>query len=137
MGPQLSAGSLARILMVRVLTASMLALPVLSGAAAHHGWSWADADQIELKGTIRDIYIGPPHPTLDVETASDGVWRVELGNPRQTERAGFVEGSAKVGDEIVAIGNRSQDAGEKRMKAVRITVGGKTYDIYPERIRTN
>ena len=137
MGLQLPAGSVARVLTMRVIMASMLALPVLSGAAAHHGWSWAEDDQIELTGTIRNIYIGPPHPTLDVETSSDGVWRVELGNPRQTERAGFREGSAKVGDQIVATGNRSQDASEKRMKAVRITVGGKTYDIYPERIRTN
>ncbi|WP_245316233.1 MULTISPECIES: DUF6152 family protein [Chelatococcus] len=137
MGSQRTAGQFARVIVARLFVASMFVLPVLAGAAAHHGWSWADADQIELKGTIRDIYIGPPHPTLDIETASDGVWRVELGNPRQTERAGFVESSAKVGDEIVAIGNRSQDAGEKRMKAVRITVGGKTYDIYPERIRTN
>jgi hypothetical protein len=35
----------------------------------------------------------------------------------------------------VAVGNRSKDHAEKRMKAVQISVGGKTYDIYPERIR--
>lgn len=86
---------------------------------------------------IRELCIGPPHPTLDVETANDGLWRVELGNPRQTERSGFVHDSAKIGDEVVALGNRSTDPGEKRMKAVRIAVGGKTFDIYPERIKTN
>ncbi|WP_132031331.1 DUF6152 family protein [Aquabacter spiritensis] len=104
------------------------------GAAAHHGWSWAAADQIELTGRIADLYIGPPHPTLKLETA-DGVWTVELGNPSQTRRAGFVEGSAKVGDTVTALGNRSQDAAEKRLKAVRLTVGAKVYDIYPERIQ--
>ena len=36
---------------------------------------------------------------------------------------------------IVAIGNRSQDHAEKRMKAVQISVDGKTYEIYPERIQ--
>ena len=107
-----------------------------TGAAAHHGWSWAEAEQMELTGTIETVSMGGPHPSLDVK-ASDGVWRVELGNPRQTERSGFVEGSAKSGDAIVALGNRSQDASEKRMKAVRITVSGKRYDIYPERIQTN
>ncbi|YBV97790.1 DUF6152 family protein [Phyllobacteriaceae bacterium JZ32] len=121
----------------RVFGGGVLAMLIVSGAAAHHGWSWAEADQMELRGAIRDIYIGPPHPTLEVETADDGLWRVELANPSQTERAGFVEGSAKVGDEIVALGNRSTDPEEKRMKAVRITVGGKTYDLYPERIKTN
>ena len=70
-------------------------------------------------------------------TADDGLWRVELGNPRQTERSGFVEGVAKPGDQVTALGSRSQDPQEKRMKAVRITIGEKRYDIYPERIRTN
>ncbi|RCS23513.1 hypothetical protein DUT91_12265 [Phyllobacterium salinisoli] len=120
----------------RFLGGGILAMLIVSGAAAHHGWSWAEADQIELRGTIRDIYIGPPHPTLDVETASDGMWRVELANPRQTERAGFMEGSAKVGDEVLVLGNRSTDSSEKRLKAVRITIAGKAYDLYPERIKT-
>ena len=41
------------------------------------------------------------------------------------------------GDTIVILGNRSLDQAEKRMKAVRITVAGKVFDIYPERIQTN
>lgn len=118
-----------------VAMAAVAAAFVASGAAAHHGWSWAEADQVELAGTIRDIHIGPPHPVLTVETADAGLWTVELGNPRQTERSGFGSGSAAVGDRVVALGNRSSDAGEKRLKAVRISVGGKTYDLYPERIR--
>lgn len=120
----------------RLLTGTLMAMLVFAAAAkAHHGWSWAEADQIELTGTILEIYIGPPHPVLHIETAEDGVWTVELGNPRQTARAGFNEQSAAVGDAIVALGNRSTDPDEKRMKAVRITVRGVTYDIYPERIQ--
>ncbi len=120
----------------RILTAASIAAAVAGSAAAHHGWSWAESGQIELRGTIASISFAPPHPSLEVRT-QDGVWRVELGNPNQTQRSGFVEGQAKVGDEIVATGNRSQDPDEKRMKAVRITVAGKTFDIYPDRIRTN
>ncbi|MBX5133825.1 hypothetical protein HJB79_14420 [Rhizobium lentis] len=121
----------------RVVAVAMLVAVFATGAAAHHGWSWAEADQIELRGTIERISMGWPHPTLDIATADDGVWRVELGNPRQTERSGFVEGVAKPGDQVVALGNRSQDQKEKRLKAVRITIGEKRYDIYPDRIRTN
>ncbi|ACP24490.1 hypothetical protein NGR_c06970 [Sinorhizobium fredii NGR234] len=121
----------------RAVLGSVLGLLLVTGAYAHHGWSWAEADQIELSGTIREISMAPPHPTLRVETKNDGLWLVELGNPRLTERSGFVEGVAKVGDPIVALGNRSLDRAEKRMKAVRITVAGKVYDIYPERIQTN
>lgn len=123
-------------LLGRIFSGAAVAAIFATGALAHHGWSWAEADQIELRGIIREIYIGPPHPTLDVETASDGLWRIELANHNQTTRAGFVEGSAKEGDEIIALGNRSTDPQEKRMKAVRISVAGKTYDLYPERIKT-
>lgn len=121
----------------RVLLAG-LALSALAAVApsamAHHGWSWAESEQMTLQGTIEQVQIAPPHPNLRVR-ASDGVWVVELGNPNQTKEAGFVEGSAKPGDAITAIGNRDQDAGNKRMKAVQIMVGGKTYDIYPSRIK--
>ena len=118
------------------LLGAAMAVAMGGAAAAHHGWSWAEADQIELTGTIQAISFAPPHPVLEVR-AEDGVWRVELGNPNQTQRSGFVEGQAKVGDEITATGNRSEDASEKRMKAVRIVVAGKTFDIYPERIKRN
>ncbi|MBE7375063.1 DUF6152 family protein [Pseudomonas lopnurensis] len=106
-----------------------------SAAFAHHGWFWAESEQMELTGTVTRVQIAPPHPWLDVE-APDGTWRVELGNPSQTQRAGFTAESASEGDTITAIGNRSKDESEKRMKAVQIEVGGETYDIYPERIQS-
>lgn len=117
----------------RLALAAGLLAATATAALAHHGWSWAEADQIEITGTIQEIYIGPPHPTLDVAT-EEGTWHVELGNPRQTERAGFVEGVASVGDEVTALGNRTTNPDELLMKAVRITVNGETYDIYPDRI---
>jgi hypothetical protein len=114
-----------------------LALPLVlaATAAAHHGWSWADEDQMRLTGVVKKVVVAPPHPYLDVQTSGDGLWRVELGNPSQTRESGFTDQSAKPEQSIVAVGNRSKDHAEKRMKAVQISVGGKTYDIYPERIR--
>lgn len=118
--------------------AALITLAAMAGFAApvsaHHGWSWAESEQIELRGTVEKVQVAPPHPWLDVRT-DDGTWRVELGNPAQTREAGFVEGSAKPGDTIRATGNRDQDKANKRMKAVQIEVGGKTYDIYPSRIK--
>ena len=105
-------------------------------AAAHHGWAWAEGEQTTLQGTIQSISFAPPHPSLEVD-ADGTVWQIDLGNPRQTERSGFREGSAKVGDAITVLGNRSKDQTETRMKAVRITVGAKNFDMYPERIETN
>ena len=99
---------------------------------AHHGWSWTQDGFFELEGIIKAIYIGNPHATLDVDVEGE-IWRVELAPPGRTIAAGFTEEVAKVGDEVIALGNRSRDETEKRMKAVRITVNGKTYDVYPDR----
>ena len=117
--------------------AAAVSLAATGAALAHHGWSWAEGEQTELEGTIAEVSMAPPHPSLKVEASDGVVWQVDLGNPRNTERSGFVEGSAKVGDPIVVLGNRSLDKDEKLMKAVRITVAGKAFDIYPERIETN
>jgi hypothetical protein len=104
-----------------------------TAAFAHHGWSWTQDGFFELKGTITAIYIGNPHATLDVDAEGEA-WRVEMAPPSRTIAAGFTEAVAKVGDEVTAIGNRSVDQAEKRMKAVRIIVNGKTYDVYPDRV---
>ena len=108
--------------------AAGLALLAARPSLAHHGWSWTEDGFFELEGVIREIYIGNPHATLDVEVEGE-IWRVELAPPSATIRAGFTEDAAKVGDEVVSL-----DETEKRMKAVRITVNGKTYDVYPNRV---
>jgi len=107
-----------------------------SSARAHHGWAWAEGEQATLTGTVQSLSMAPPHPSMHVQ-ATDGVWFVELGNPFQTERSGFTQASAKAGDTIVALGNRHLDKTKLHMKAVRVTVAGRTYDLYPERIRSN
>ncbi|MBZ9853307.1 hypothetical protein LB566_05820 [Mesorhizobium sp. CA13] len=114
------------------LTAAVI-LAAGTAAYAHHGWSWTQDGFFELKGKITAIYIGNPHATLDVDAQGEA-WRVEMAPPSRTIAAGFTEEVAKVGDEVTAIGNRSRDETERRMKAVRIIVGGKTYDVYPDRV---
>jgi uncharacterized protein DUF6152 len=106
-------------------------------ASAHHGWSWAEEEQSTLTGTIVSVSMAPPHPQLNVKAADGVVWLIDLGNPNQTERSGFTAASAKPGDAVVVLGNRDKDKSKMHMKAVRITVAGKQYDMYPERIRTN
>ena len=113
------------------------AAAVARPAAAHHGWSWADDQQSTLQGVIETISMAPPHPSLNVKAGDGVVWLVDLGNPNQTERSGFTGTSAKAGDAITVLGNRHKDRTKRHMKAVRITIAGKNYDMYPERIRTN
>lgn len=121
---------------LRAALAASAALSLSLPALAHHGWNWAEEAQTEMAGTIQSISFAPPHPSMTVEV--DGaVWQVDLGNPSQTQRSGFAPGSADVGDEVTILGNRSLNTDEKRIKAVRITVGGSQFDMYPERIKSD
>ncbi|MCC7253138.1 DUF6152 family protein [Hyphomicrobium sp.] len=117
------------------LLVAAVALLSTAPAVAHHGWSWAVDEQTELTGTIQEISMAPPHPTLRVADLDGTVWQVDLGNPGQTARSGFTGESAKPGDAVTVLGNRHRDETKKHMKAVRITIGGINYDMYPDRIR--
>ena len=119
---------------IRIL-ASLALVAGASMASAHHGWSWADGEQTTLVGIIESISMAPPHPTLKVKSREGQSWQVDLGNPTQTERSGFAAGTAKAGDPITVLGNRHKDASVMQLKAVRVTLDGKNYDKYPERIR--
>lgn len=116
-----------------VTLAAAVILAATTAAYAHHGWSWTQDGFFELRGKITAIYIGNPHATLDVDAEGEA-WRVEMAPPSRTIAAGFTEQVAKIGDEVTAIGHRSRDESEKRMKAVRVIVGGMTYDVYPDRV---
>ncbi|MFC3628772.1 DUF6152 family protein [Paracoccus angustae] len=127
--------------MFRTLCSATLALGLAVAASAparaHHGWSWAQEDQTRLEGVIEEISMAPPHPSLRVRAADGTVWFVELGNPGRTARSGFAADTAGIGDRVTVIGNRDRDAGEAHMKAVRIVIDGRNYDMYPERIRSD
>lgn len=81
--------------------------------------------------------MAPPHPSLRVRAADGTVWFVELGNPGRTTRSGFGPDTAAVGDAVTVIGNRDRDRAEAHIKAVRIVIDGRNYDMYPERIRSD
>ena len=112
------------------LIAGLLALP--TAALAHHGWNWTADEETRLSVTIREISFGNPHGHLTLET-DDGVWDVDLAPPSANAAAGFVDGVAKPGDAVEMTGHRSKDPADMRFKAETITVGGKTYDVYPGR----
>jgi len=121
-----------RRLLAATLAASLAAVTL--PALAHHGWDWAQAEQTEMKDTVQKVSMAPPHPSLQVKAADGVVWQVDLSNPGQTERSGFTGTSAKPGDSIVVLGNKHKDKSKRVMKAVHVTIGGKNYDMYPERI---
>ncbi|MGQ7792404.1 DUF6152 family protein [Faunimonas sp. B44] len=122
-----------------MLTRRDLLVPIIAtvlapaAALAHHGWGWTEGAVFVLEGTIEEIFLGNPHAMLKVR-AADGVWEVDLAPPIRTRRAGFDEEAAAVGDAVVVRGHRSSNPGDRHMKAIRVEVRGKTYDVYPDRV---
>lgn len=114
-------------------TGLLLAMASVS-ALAHHGWSWAEEKQTTLEGKILSVSMAPPHPQLQVVADDGSRWQIDLANPAQTERSGFTAQSASAGDRVTVLGNRNKEPGKRHMKAVRITIDGRNYDLYPERL---
>ena len=102
-------------LLARLFLAVAAVSLTVSAGRAHHGWSWAVDEQSTLEGTIKDVSMAPPHPSLHVTDAGGIVWFVELSNPSQTARAGFTATSAKPGDIVLAVVD-----GEMTVKVLRM-----------------
>jgi hypothetical protein len=112
------------------VAAAAFALP--AAALAHHGWGWTEDEESRLSGTIESISFGNPHMHIKLK-ASKGTWAVDLSPPIVAERSGFWPGAAKAGDRVVLTGHRARDHDLLAFKAETVTVGGRTYDVYPQR----
>jgi hypothetical protein len=115
-----------------------LAMSVLSAGAAqaHHGWAWAEDETFELTGVIKSAKLGNPHGILKVAAKNEGKpeeWTVEVGQPWRNERAGLKDSMLVKGVELTVQGNRAKDRKLKVMKAARVIIEGKVYNLYPER----
>ena len=101
-------------------------------ALAHHGWSWTEDGNVELTGVIESARLGNPHGRLTVDAGGEQ-WLVEVGQPWRNERAGLTDAMLSEGAEATFIGQKSADSDEKRLKAERIRIDGKLYELYPDR----
>lgn len=122
----------------------MIRLPMIAGAvllfglaplgpvAAHHGWGWATDEEFELTGTVKHVRYGNPHGTMTLATRS-GEWTVEIGQPWRNEQAGLTRQVLQPGTRLLVHGHRSARNGERLLKAERIVIAGKSYNLYPDR----
>lgn len=103
-------------------------------AFAHHGWRWTEDGKFELTAVIEKATLGNPHGVLILD-ADGEKWTAEVGQPWRNERAGLSDDMMVKGVELTIVGKRSADPAEKRVKAERILIKGKPYDLYPERLK--
>lgn len=116
----------------RTLIIWVASLTLTGPAMAHHGWRWTADGNFELTGIIKSARLGNPHGVLQID-ADGEIWTVEAGQPWRHERAGLDENLLAPGTEITISGGRSTDLAEMRVKAERITIAGKLYNLYPNR----
>jgi Family of unknown function (DUF6152) len=114
------------------LLAVVLAIFLAQGAMAHHGWGWASEEEFELTGKITKVRLGNPHGEVTVDANGES-WIVEVGQPWRNDRAGLTPELLSVGRIITAHGHRSAKQDERLMKAERVVIDGKSYNLYPDR----
>jgi hypothetical protein len=114
------------------LAAAFLVAGFPAAALAHHGWGWATEEEFEITGRIVGVRLGNPHGevTIAVENAK---WLAEVGQPWRNERAGLTEKLLRVGQVITIHGHRSANPAQRRVKAERVVIDGKSYNLYPDR----
>ena len=116
----------------RGLLALALATLLTQVAMAHHGWGWASEEEFELTGKITNVRLGNPHGEIAVD-ANGEKWMVEVGQPWRNEQAGLTPELLSVGRVMTVHGHRSKKESEKLMKAERVIIEGKSYNLYPDR----
>ena len=109
-----------------------LGLALAQGSMAHHGWGWASEQEFELTGKIAKVRLGNPHGEVTLDVAGEK-WVVEVGQPWRNERTGLTSDLLGVGRVMTAHGHRSSKPDERLMKAERVVIDGKSYNLYPDR----
>src|SRR5215210_9067685 len=101
----------------------------LTPIAAHHGWAWATGEEFELAGIVKSVRHGNPHGEMRLTTRS-GEWLVEIGQPWRNQQAGLTKQLLRPGTRLLVHGHRSARKDERLMKAERIVIAGKSYNLY-------
>lgn len=115
------------------LTLGVILLFAVQAAQAHHGWRWTKDGRFEITGVIDSVRLGNPHGIVKLNVEGK-IWTIEVGQPWRNRRAGLTPAMFAKGQEITVIGERSAKESERVVKAVRIRIKGKNYDLYPERL---
>jgi hypothetical protein len=114
------------------LAALAVGMLLAQGAMAHHGWGWASDEEFQVTGSITNVRLGNPHGEVTLNVKGED-WVVEVGQPWRNERAGLTPALLSLGRLITVHGHRSAKESERLVKAERVVIDGKSYNLYPDR----
>jgi hypothetical protein len=114
--------------MMRFVALSVAVTLVAGAAFAHHGWgSYDAAHPVTVAGPIVTSKFENPHATITVK-GPDKTWTVTLAPTSRMSSRGATEKVIAVGQNVSAFGYPST-VEKDEMRAERITVDGKTYEL--------
>jgi hypothetical protein len=120
-----------KLLLVAVGTAALI-MP--RAALAHHGWGGYLDAEFEISGVVEmPVSLVGPHATMTIKGADGHQWLLTLAPPPRTSAAGLKDGMIVAGTKVTAHGHRHKDNSRYEVKTERLTVDGKTYNVYPDR----
>lgn len=114
--------------MKRTALVFAVAAGLIGTAAAHHGWgSYDAAHPVTVTGPILASKYENPHATINVK-GSDKEWIVTLAPTFRMTNRGATADVIAVGKTVAAYGYPST-VEKDEMRAERITIDGKTYEM--------
>ena len=117
-----------------LIATAAIALTMPRVVSAHHGWGGYLDAEFEISGTVSTpVSLAGPHATMTIKGTDGHDWLLTLAPPPRTSAAGLKDGMLTVGSKVTAHGHRSRDPKKFEVKTERVTVDGKTYNVYPDR----
>ena len=113
--------------------AAAFAMAMAVPAWAHHGWGGYQNTESDVTGKVESVNLGGPHASLKVRGSDGKMWDVVLSPPYTTFSAGIKEGTIPVGAEVTAHGHRHRDMNKFEIKTEQLSMGEKTFNVYPGR----
>lgn len=113
----------------RILALAAASSLLVAGAAlAHHGWgSYDAAKRFTIRSPVEKLTWENPHVHLGLKHQG-AVWEAVLAPPFRMDARGLSPEMLKAGT-TVALEGYPSTRGEREMRAERITVGGKTFEL--------
>lgn len=101
---------------------------IATAALAHHGWgSYNAGKKFSIEAAVESLSWQNPHGHLMLKY-QDATWEVTLAPVSRMVRRGLSEDMLKSGTTVLAEGYPSTRR-ENEMRAERITVGGKVFEL--------
>lgn len=112
----------------RILITLALTAGLAGGAAAHHGWGSYDAAKVfTMTGPVKMLEWANPHAHVMVDY-NGATWEATLAPLFRMEARGLTADMLKAG-RVVSIQGYPSTRTQNEMRAERITVDGRTFEL--------